>query len=584
MRWLKLGLLAIVSLLVIIATPPAIASYSPLTLSPSTATSSIHLSDRTLYVGTPSETQLASSPLIQIVVDVTVKNLGTRAFLVQPADFSLSAEGDMFGQASMPSGTPSQTAIVRPGDSIIFHVTFPVPVAVLPRASLVYHPRKERLVASIRLPTPVTTPPPTRLAPVKVSTDVPESAPESGQLATDTTDVTTTNSSATPLATGTVTPKVAPPPTAPTSTASVTPTSTPTTISTSTPTPIPLGTINEFSLNGGVGDPWGTAIDPAGNVWFAEPGCDFSPTCPSTSGPGELGELLAGSNTLRWYTLPNISGNQPIFVTLDNLGNVWFTSPNNSMIGEFSPVTQSFVGEWPVTPNSGPWDLTYANGKIWYTEHFVSAVGEFDPTTHTYQDFVTPSAASNPYGIAATGTLIWFAENNSSVARIAKLDTANNNQISEYLIRPSPSSSLTPHLLAADANGNLWWSEGFVRAIGRLDPRVATPGVCGTTTGDCVGVSEFGLPPTPPSCSNSHVSGIAVEGGGSLIWVDDSLSAQVGNYNPSTNQFALESLASCGAHPHDGLNLDAALPPHVWWDEEFANALGRLTQKKRLRT
>ena len=28
--------------------------------------------------------------------------------------------------------------------------------------------------------------------------------------------------------------------------------------------------------------------------------------------------------------------------------------------------------------------------------------------------------------------------------------------------------------------------------------------------------------------------------------------------------------------PFDGLNLDLAL--HVWWDEEFNNALGELTQ------
>jgi hypothetical protein len=49
---------------------------------------------------------------------------------------------------------------------------------------------------------------------------------------------------------------------------------------------------------------------------------------------------------------------------------------------------------------------------------------------------------------------------------------------------------------------------------------------------------------------------------------DDSLSSQVGAYNPATNQFALNNL-SCGVHPHDGLTLDPAL--QVWWDEEFAS-------------
>jgi streptogramin lyase len=330
------------------------------------------------------------------------------------------------------------------------------------------------------------------------------------------------------------------------------------------------------------------AMDASGNVWFAEPGCDFAPTCASRAPAGQLGELLAGSSTVRFYRLPNITGNQPIFVALDSAGNVWFTTPNNSMIGEFNPTTQSFVGQWAVTPGSGPWDLTVANGKIWYTEHLVSAVGEFDPGTHTHSDFMTPTNPTNPnnpnptypYGIAASGSLIWFTENTNTVARIAKLDTSASNQISEYLIRPQlpGGQGLTPHMIGVDANGHPWWTEGWVRDIGTLDPGAATPGQCGTVSsaGDCSGVTELPLPAAPSNCTSSHVSGLAVQAGSnSPIWLDDSLSGQVGDYNRATQQFALDNL-NCGVHPHDGLNLDPAL--HVWWDEEFANALGKLTQ------
>jgi streptogramin lyase len=351
----------------------------------------------------------------------------------------------------------------------------------------------------------------------------------------------------------------------------------PTPAPTATATPMPtVSPIQEYRLSGGVGEPWGTAMDTSGNVWFAEPGCDFAPTCGSSTAPGQLGEFLAGSNTVRFYRLPNIAGNQPIFVALDSAGNVWFTTPNNSMIGAFNPTTQSFVGQWAVTPGSGPWDLTFANGKIWYTEHLVSAVGAFDPRTHTHSDFMTPTNNTNPYGITASGSLIWFTENNSSVARIAKLDTAVNNQISEYLIRRQLPGGLTPHMIGADANGHPWWTEGWVRAIGTLDPGAATPGQCGTvsSTGDCTGVTEVPLPASTSTCNGSHVSGLAVHGGSSRIWLDDSLSNQVGAFNPATNTFALDNL-NC-VHPHDGLNLDPAL--HVWWDEEFNNALGQLTQ------
>jgi streptogramin lyase len=242
--------------------------------------------------------------------------------------------------------------------------------------------------------------------------------------------------------------------------------------------------------------------------------------------------------------------------------------------------------QWPVTPGSGPWALTFdQTGKLWYTEHLVSAVGEFDPSTDTYTDFTTPTNPTNPnnpypsypYGIAASGSLVWFTENNSSVARIAKLDTSANDQISEYLIRQQLPGGLTPHLIGVDANGHPWWTEGWVRAIGTLDPGVATSGQCATVSsaGDCTGVTEFPLPASTSTCNGSHVSGLAVQGGSnSRIWLDDSLAAQVGAYTPATNQFALDNL-SC-VHPHDGLDLDPAL--HVWWDEEFHNDLGELTQ------
>jgi streptogramin lyase len=43
-----------------------------------------------------------------------------------------------------------------------------------------------------------------------------------------------------------------------------------------------------------------------------------------------------------------------VHVAFDGSGNLWFTTPNNSMIGEFSPSAGKFVGQWPVTAGSGP--------------------------------------------------------------------------------------------------------------------------------------------------------------------------------------------------------------------------------------
>jgi streptogramin lyase len=328
-------------------------------------------------------------------------------------------------------------------------------------------------------------------------------------------------------------------------------------------------TIRTFPITGGVGNPWGTAIDAAGAIWFAEPGCDFAPTCPADAPPGQLGRFDPSSGAFTHYTLPDIPGNQPIFVTFDQLGNLWFTTPDNSMIGEFSPSTGTFVGQWPVTPGSGPWDLAFANGQIWFTEHYAAAVGRFDPATHAHQDFPTPSASSNPYGIAASGGLIWFTENNSSVDRVAVLDRAGGNAIAEYQIAQPLNG--TPHSIAVGPDGHPWWTEGWSDTIATLDPSVAVPGSCGSASGVCRGVQRFQLPASSTCGDMGHSSGIAVDGAGDRVWLDDSLTDQVGWFTPSAGAFDMQPVGTCKAHPHDGLSLDAA--GNAWVTEQFADAI-----------
>jgi len=337
-------------------------------------------------------------------------------------------------------------------------------------------------------------------------------------------------------------------------------------------------TLTEHSISNGIGDPWGTAVTQSGNVWFAEPGCDFG-SCSSSSRPGQIGQFVVATNAINLYTLPNIPNNQAFFLALDGSGNVWFTTPDNAMIGEFSPATKTFVGQWAVTAGTGPWDLTFNKGMIWYTEHLASAVGEFDPSTHTHVDIQTPSAGSNPYGIvgndAVNGNLVWFTENTSTVARIGVVDTGNGNAVSEYLIRsqlPPGSNGLTPHLIALSTSGRPWWTEGWVHDIGSLNPAQATAGSCGTTSGDCAGVTEY-APPSGTCNNGSHLSGIHISRSG-LVWSDDSLSAQLFSFNPPARKFASYALSNCNAHPHDGLTTDFS--NNVWSDEEFSNTLGTL--------
>jgi len=330
-----------------------------------------------------------------------------------------------------------------------------------------------------------------------------------------------------------------------------------------------ISSVVDYAAPGG--EPWGTAFDASGRVWVALPGCDPSPTCPGATPPGKL--ALFDPATKRWttvVTLPKGYG-QPLFVAVDRAGKVWFTMPVIDTIGRYDPVTAT-VRQWRVpTVSAGPWDLAIdANGKVWFTEHYVNRIGAFTPASQTFREVATPATNSNPYGITVDASdNVWFTENTDSVARIGEY-TINGTiaVLKEYKIRNTQTAGtgLTLHRITVDHSGKIWWSEGWVHGIGRLDPSKALPDTN-------LGVSEYFYTPSCGSCG-SHTSGIGADHHG-LIWLDDSLQNTFGSFPVAGGSFRFFKSPS-GGHPHDGLNVDAQ--NRIWFDEEFANRLAVATQ------
>jgi streptogramin lyase len=315
------------------------------------------------------------------------------------------------------------------------------------------------------------------------------------------------------------------------------------------------------------GFPWGTAFDARGSVWVAMPGCDPSPMCSGSTPPGKLALFDPDSHNWSTVSLPSGYG-QPLFVEVDQAGKVWFTMPVTNAIGRYDPIS-TLVTQWPIpTVSGGPWDLDIdGTGKVWFTEHYTNKIGSFDPGSHTFQEVSTPAGNSNPYGIAVdAANNIWFTENPDSVARIGEY--TNQRILKEYKIRTTPTAGtgLTPHLITLDLSGNVWWSEGWVSGIGKLNVAAAQPGTN-------AGVTEHFYTPSCGSCG-SHTSGIDADKQG-LIWLDDSLQNTFGSFPVGGGSFSFYNSPS-GGHPHDGLNVDAQ--NRIWFDEEFANRLAVAVQ------
>ncbi|MEO8972657.1 MAG: hypothetical protein ABI406_13790 [Ktedonobacteraceae bacterium] len=305
--------------------------------------------------------------------------------------------------------------------------------------------------------------------------------------------------------------------------------------------------------------PWGVSLDKHGHIWVAEPNCDASPVC-GTPGPG----LIA-----RYNTANPASGAQnyippkeynPVFLTEDASHNVWFTDPTHNAIGELVPTTNTWTEYTAPTPNAAPYDLLLDNnGNIWFTEILADQIGFFNPSTHAFAETATPSAGSAPYGITMNSRgNIWFAEN--GLPQIANFMPTSNGKgitIKEIAI-DSGSGAPTPHLITTDSQGNIWYSEGFAGQVGVFNPVTKSH----TDYPVSVGVTQ------------THISGIGVTSTGQ-VWFNDSLSARIGRLTPSTGKVFAIQLKFNGAHPHDGLTIDAN--NHVWITEQFGLNLGQIS-------
>jgi len=309
--------------------------------------------------------------------------------------------------------------------------------------------------------------------------------------------------------------------------------------------------------------PWGLTFDKQGNVWQALPGCDPNPRCTPGIPSGKI--AVYDPVKMAWiatYTLPAGYG-QAILLTFDQNGKLWFPLFATNALGRFDPVKKTFQ-KWTVpTPKSGPWDVVVDHqGYIWFTEHYLNKIARFDPKTETFLEIETPALDSLPYGITvdAKGN-IWFTENSKTVALIGEYTT--QGKLLEYTIPGRQASKVTPHMIVAAPDGNIWWTEGEAGRIARLNVAQAKAGTAN-------GITEYVYEKPCLTC-NTHTSGISVDHAGN-VWFDDSLQGIFGSFPLSGNgRFSIYNTPTSYSHPHDGLRIDA--DNRLWFGEEYGNRL-----------
>jgi hypothetical protein len=164
----------LVAVLVFVLTGPSPAAHRQQPFASAAGSDgSVQLPDRRLDASAPAIAPTMTAGDVQASITVTVTSTGPHAFAVRPDHFTLSAEGDMFGQGDAPGSTGTLTGTVGPGVSRAGHLRFVVPRAALRELTLLYHPRGQGLVASIPLSGASTAPAATGAAPTSLAASVP---------------------------------------------------------------------------------------------------------------------------------------------------------------------------------------------------------------------------------------------------------------------------------------------------------------------------------------------------------------------------------------------------------------------------
>ena len=241
--------------------------------------------------------------------------------------------------------------------------------------------------------------------------------------------------------------------------------------------------------------PEGIAISPSGSVWISNtcPGCATAPT--------NLITELSSKGTLTKNFSTNLS--EPLGLAINASGDVWvansaLTGSNNYVVAENAKGTATAFTTLTNTGLDAPSGIAIDNsGNLWLTNAGGTAVTEY---LQSASQFTNYSAGSAPLGIAPDPYGDLWAVNGGSLSEY---------NASGFVITPSSITAANfggPKWLAIDSAGNLWVTNNTGNSV----TEVVRSGTGSTYTA---------LPPlTNTAAPMSGPMGIAVDMSGN-VWI-----------------------------------------------------------------
>ena len=271
---------------------------------------------------------------------------------------------------------------------------------------------------------------------------------------------------------------------------------------------------------------------------------------------------LAGSNEhVKEYKIPTAC-TQPLAITVDHNGIVWFAQTNTGKVAKFDPLTETFTeydnSVWenvekifiasaiennvePTKLRSMMWGIDYfPDGSIWFTDEATDAIWKFSIDDESY-DRISYSQndegkSSLPQKLVIEGSKIII--NDFTGGRLSFLDYAQDEQGLLHYAIPSVMEDAVTSDFAIDSDKNVWYTNWVPSGQGIL-VKFDYPGyefqstqgevTQGLLLQDFVEWYNFPVGLTTPN-------GVAV-GPDQKIWLADTSSNYFFSFDPKTEEF-----------------------------------------------
>lgn len=200
----------------------------------------------------------------------------------------------------------------------------------------------------------------------------------------------------------------------------------------------------------GPSDPF---VGPRGRVWFISPNNDF------------IANFTPATAEFNRYDLQK--GTRPVALLVDANRTLWFLSDGRREIGTLNPGTgRVSIFDMPQRRSRDLRSMTFDRlGNVWFTVSRDNFIGRVDVASGSVSMIPVPTKDAAPFGITAgPRNELWIAASGTNL--LLRVD-AEAMSIAEFAI---PDEGARPRRIAVSSDEKVWYADYERGRLGRFDP------------------------------------------------------------------------------------------------------------------